>query len=173
MMNAWTLVWPVAAVALTLLAETARAQAAELSGESLAQCANHALQLRSQAPRLLRLSVQMENERTLIHQRSAQLKTEAAATPRDDLRAQLELRERRNAYNAQATNFNARMENLKQDINGINVVKQAYERNCAGVPYRRSELAKLSPAAQEAMRLGMADLEVPYIEGSPEPAASP
>ncbi|SEQ97791.1 hypothetical protein SAMN04488038_11384 [Solimonas aquatica] len=158
--------------ALLLGSAAAQAEPAVLSGEALAACAQAALQLREQSPRLLQSSEQLEAERARINQRSAELKAQAAATPRDDLRAQLELRERRNAHNAQARDFNLRMDALKHDIDALNVVKDDYTQHCAQQSYRRSELAQLPPAAQEAMRMGLQDLQVPYIDSAaPSPAA--
>lgn len=66
--------------------------------------------------------------------------------------------------NSLAAAFNRDMEQFRLAVVQINEVKQTYERQCAGRPYRQSDLEKLPAAAQAAMHGGLAGVRVPFIQ---------
>jgi hypothetical protein len=137
-------------LALTL-AQPAGAQA-PLDAQALSQCAGMALRLRSESPELQRQAV--DNNR----QRQALSRQHAAIDSGTDGDADRWLR-----YNAAAAAFNEHMARFRHAVVELNEVKQRYARGCAGRPYDNADLASLSPAEQQAMRAGLADISVPYL----------
>lgn len=137
---------------------------APLSPAALAQCAQQALTLRTDAQRLNADNARFDAERAQINAEKAAIEAAAASTPKDDLDAHLALHQRNDAHVARATDFNNRIEQHKREIDQINVVKQQYDRNCSGRSYRRAELEALPPPLQDAMRRGLQDIVVPYLD---------
>ena len=156
-----------AAAALTFVAGISLAAAeTPLSAPELAQCAQRVQTLRSDAPRLNQQSVRLEQRRALINRRGDQLKASAAQLQRDDLQAGLELHTRRQQHNAEATAFNAEIAHFRQQVDALNLLKDDYDRSCAQRPFRRADLMALPAPQRQAMQMGLADIAVPYIQGS-------
>lgn len=154
-----------AVVALCTAAGSAGAEdAAPLSAAELARCASQVQQLRGESVRILAENARLDTQRAGIEARRREIKDDAITRPRGDLAAGLELSERRQNLNAEATAFNGRIARIRSDIAAINEVKAAYESGCAQRPYRRRDLEQLPQAAQDAMRAGLADVEVPYTD---------
>lgn len=153
-------------LALTAIVVTtmAYAEIPPLSAEQLRQCAAQVQQLRVDATRLNAATPQLDAHRVDLDRRQRALQQEAAAADRDDLRANLDLQQRRKQQNDEATAFNAEIAQHRQAIEAINVVKQQYAAQCADRAYRRADFAQLSADAQAAMRAGLADIEVPYLD---------
>jgi len=135
-----------------------------LSAEALRTCAAQVQDLRERAPRLYAEVQGADARRAEINAQSAALQREADGLAREDLNAHLDLQQRRKAHNEVAAAFNQQMVEQRQAIEALNRVKAAYERNCADRSYRRSDFAKLTPEAQAAMRAGLHDIVVPYVE---------
>lgn len=146
------------------IAAPAQAEAPPLTAAALQACAAQVQQLRSEATRLTQWSAQLETRRSALDQRSVALQAEAAQLDPDALQPQLDLRQRRQQHNGEATAFNAEITHQREAIDRINTVKQDYDRQCSDRPYRRSDFASLSPAAQAAMRAGLDDIAVPYLD---------
>jgi hypothetical protein len=153
------------ATALVLSSSIAMAQTQQqpLSRAALAQCAGHALTLRTESERLNRENAQMDRERAAINQRGAALKQQQAVAGKVDLERGLALREQRRLQREEAMAFNARIEQHKQRIVALNQVKRDYDAQCAERPFRRADLESLSPAARDAMQRGLTDVQVPYL----------
>lgn len=152
------------ALAAMVTAVAVQADASILSHEQLRRCAIQVQQLRDDATRLNADTLQLDARRAAIDQRAAALQREATAVDRDDLRASLDLRQRRKQHNDETLAFNGEIARHRQAIDAINVVKQQYAVNCAERAYRRADFAQLSADAQAAMRAGLADIEVPYLD---------
>ncbi|MEQ1438593.1 hypothetical protein AAG565_04450 [Fontimonas sp. SYSU GA230001] len=135
-----------------------------LSAAELARCAQQVQQLRAESARILADSARLDAQRGRIDERRRRIEADAATPDRGDLAQRLALSDRRQQLSAEATAFNARIEQLRGEIASINAVKLDYERGCAQRPYRRRDLERLPQAAQEAMRAGLDDVRVPYIE---------
>ncbi|MFA5940197.1 MAG: hypothetical protein WC809_12640 [Sinimarinibacterium sp.] len=156
-----------AAVAVCSVLSAAQAgDAVPLSADELARCASQVQQLRTESARLLGDNARLDVQRASIFDRRRQIDAEAAAQSRDDLAKGMGLSERRQGLNAEVTSFNARIDQIRRDIAAINQTKLDYEQSCAQRPYRRRDLEQLPQAAQDAMRAGLADVEVPYIENA-------
>jgi hypothetical protein len=154
------------AVAALLMAAAmpAHADPAPLDLPALRECATQVRQLRSEATRLNADTAQLDARRIALDQRSAALRAEAAQLDRDELRATLDLQQRRQRHNDELLAFNAEIARHRQAIDAVNRVKQRYAQDCAERPYRRADLATLPADAQTAMRAGLADIEVPYLD---------
>lgn len=139
-------------------------QAQPLSREALAQCAQQALTLRTDSQRLNADNDRFDAERVQINAEKAAIEAAAANVAKDDLNANLALHQRNDAHVARATEFNARIEEHKRQIDQLNGVKQQYDRNCSGRSYRRAELEALPAPMQDAMRRGLQDVVVPYLD---------
>lgn len=163
------------AFALAVSAALSAAHAGEvepLSTAELAGCASRIQQLRAESSRILADNARFDAQRVRIDERRRQIDAEATAQGRGDLAKGLTLSERRRQLNAEATSFNARIEQIRRDIGAINEVKLDYEQACAQRPYRRRDLAQLPQPAQDAMRAGLDDVQVPYIENVTPVSAS-
>lgn len=152
------------ALAGALTAGAARAEPAPLSSAELARCASDALQLRQESARINQLNATLDQRREAINRRSAALDAESAQLDRSNLDAGLELNARQQQHNADANSFNGEIARIRDDITAINGIKDRYDRSCSERPYRRNDLAALPAAAQAAMRSGLADVEVPYLD---------
>lgn len=156
--------------ALTVLLATGSVHAQDaLSIQALAQCATQVQHLREESARLNRHNGELDVQRKDINQRSAALQAERASLAPDDVEKGLNYRQRLQAHNANTLAFNARIEQIRLDIDAINVRKLEYDRECAKRPYHRADLDTLPTAQREAMRAGLSGVEIPYIE----PAAPP
>lgn len=147
-----------------LSAGLAAAGPAPLDLAALRECAARVQTLRSESPGLLRQSAALEARRQVLDGQAQALQAEAARADPDALEAQLALRQRRQQHNAEAQAFNDEIARQRQQIDALNVLKRSYERDCADRPYRRADLEALAPAAREAMRAGLDDIEVPYVD---------
>jgi hypothetical protein len=158
--------WLVAASGL-ILTPLAQADAAPLKPDELRRCASQVQQLRADSPRLSEQSLEIDRERQQINQQTAALKAEDERLKPDDLKAGLDLHQRRQRNQAQAAALNARLGRLRREIQALNLLKTDYDRNCSNRPYRRADLDTLPENARNAMRAGMSDVQVPYIEAAP------
>ncbi|NGY04965.1 hypothetical protein [Solimonas terrae] len=152
-----------------LAAAPAHAAPPPLDAAALHVCASQVGQLRSEAARLLANGARLDARRSALDQRSAALQAEAAGLDRSDLRATLDLQQRRQQHNDELQAFNADIARHRQAIDAINRVKQTYARDCADRAYRRADFRRLPAEEQAAMRAGLDDIEVPYLD----PAANP
>lgn len=157
----------VAAVVVLCAAAWSAAPAADdqpLSAAELARCANQVQQLRGESARILSENSRLDTQRAGIEARRREIRSDAMTRSRGDLAAGLALSERRQSLNAEATAFNGQIAQIRSDIAAVNDVKAAYESGCAQRPYRRRDLEQLPQAAQDAMRAGLGDVEVPYVD---------
>ncbi|WP_028081632.1 hypothetical protein [Solimonas soli] len=153
--------------AALLAGGVAQAQAPPLTAAALRACATQVQQLRSGAAQLNRQVAEADARRERIDAQGAALRQEAAQLDREHLQAQLDLQQRRRRHNDEAAAFNAQMLAQRRAIDELNRVKADYARQCAERSYRRSDFAALSPDAQAAMRAGLDDIVVPYVEPAP------
>jgi uncharacterized protein YaiL (DUF2058 family) len=142
----------------------AKAEGTPLTLPELQRCSSQVQQLRSDSSKLTQQSTQLTAERDVINQRTAALTAEDAKTAQTDLKNGLALHQRRMDNQAQAAALNARIAPLRRDIDSLNVLKADYDRNCSGRPYRRADLDTLPEGQRSAMRAGMNDVQVPYID---------
>lgn len=169
-----TIIRYTAALSLGLTAAAiAHAESQPLTLPELQRCASQVQQLRQDSARLTQQSSQLAAERDAINQRSAALTAEDARTAQTDLKNGLALHQRRMDNQAQAVALNARLAPLHREIDSLNLLKADYDRNCSGRPYRRAELDTLPEAQRVAMRAGMSDLRVPYIDPASAVTAAP
>lgn len=152
-----------------LVAAPAQADNAPLELATLRNCASQVQQLRSDATRLNANTAQLDVRRTALDRRSAALQAETAQLDRDNLRATLDLQQRRKQHNDELLAFNAEIARHRQAIVAVNQVKQRYAQDCADRPYRRADFQRLPADAQAAMRAGLDDIEVPYLDSAASP----
>ncbi|WP_154654872.1 hypothetical protein [Solimonas variicoloris] len=138
-----------------------------LSAGALQACAAQVQQLRADAPALNRQIAAFDARRAALNERSAALRREADTQDRDDLRAQLDLQQRRRAHNATLVAFNDEVAAQRQAIVVLDRLKQDYARDCAARSYRHEDFAALPPPAQAAMRAGLDDIVVPSLATEP------
>lgn len=155
-------------VALGLVTGTAVAQAPAsqpppLSPDALARCATQVQTLRSDSAALTQKNAEYELRRKAINERSSTIKAERDALKPEDVDAGLALRDQIKQHTAQTLAFNADVEQLKREIEAVNVVKRDYDNNCANRPYRPADLETLPEASRNAMRAGLGGVQVPYI----------
>jgi prefoldin subunit 5 len=155
----------VASLALCLIGTgVAHAQTTALSLPELQRCATQVQQLRQDSARLTQQSNQLGTQRDAIDQRTAALTAEDAKTAETDLKNGLALHQQRMDNQAQAAALNAQIASLHREIDSLNVLKADYDHNCAARSYKRSDLNTLPQAQQAAMRAGMSDVQVPYVD---------
>ena len=156
----------IAVVSAAALLMAARVAAADepLDVGALQACAAQVQQLRSGASRLTEQVQRSDARRSELNAQGAALQREAGGSDRDNLQAHLDLQQRRQQHNDAANAFNSQMVAQRQAIDDLNRVKADYERNCSSRSYRRSDFAALSPDAQAAMRAGLDDISVPYVD---------
>ncbi len=146
----------------------AAAQTPPLSAEALARCAGQVQSLRAESARLNQKNQLIDDRRNAIEQGAANLATQAHAADTNDLKTGLARHDQLQRHNQNVLAFNAEVEQLKREIVAVNAVKLDYDRGCSNRPYRRADLERLPETARNAMRAGMADVVVPYLD----PAAS-
>lgn len=146
-----------------------------LGADELAACAERVGHLRTESARLLQQNGRLDAQRASLLDRRRGLESEPA--PRaDDLNANLARYERRQQLEDETLVFNEQIERIRGEIATLNGVWKEYDARCANRPYRRSDLERLPPDAQQAMRAGLADVQVPYIPdrmSAPAGAAAP
>lgn len=155
-----------------LLAAAASVSAEEfppLTLDALSRCASQVQTLRSESERITRASAAMDQRRDAINERSAQLERERDQPTGDDLASGLEFQQRMIKHQTQVVMFNSEIESLRGEITALNALKFDYEQRCARRPYKRSDLEKLPQADQQAMRTGLNDVKVPYIDPESPP----
>ncbi|WP_428309536.1 hypothetical protein [Hydrocarboniphaga sp.] len=140
------------------------AEGKALSLPELQRCSSQVQQLRTDSSKLTQQSQQLNAERDAINQSTAELTAEDAKTAQTDLKSGLALHQRRMDNQAQAAALNARIAPLRREIDSLNLIKADYDRNCSGRPYRRADLESLPESQRSAMRAGMGDVQVPYID---------
>lgn len=148
------------------------AEGSALSLPELQRCSIQVQQLRNDSSKLTQQSMQLNAERDAINQRTAALTAEDAKTAQTDLKNGLALHQRRMDNQAQAAALNARIAPLRREIDTLNLLKADYDRNCSGRPYRRADLDTLPEAQRSAMRAGMGDVQVPYIDPASQATAT-
>lgn len=154
-----TMLAGIAALALTLAtsgnAQTgANATNGTLGAEALAECAERVQHLREESARLNRAADEFEQRRQALAEQHASI----------DGGQGVEASGRLLEYNKQAESFNEDIAAFRDEVMAVNDTKQWYHDNCANRSYRRSDLEALPAAQAAAMRAGLADVEVPYIE---------
>lgn len=147
----------------------AQAQSGPLSLPELRRCAAQVQELRTESSRIMRQHARNEQRRETYNQRSEALRNERASLSAEELRAGLDFHDRNQRHQDELKAFNTEIEQFKHEIIAVNVLKRNYEQTCASRPYRRSELDALPEAEREAMRRGLSDVQVPYLD----PAALP
>lgn len=152
-----------AITAVVLSAGTAQAQNAPLTREALAGCAAQVLQLRQDSALQTGRAAQLDAQRIALNQRSDALAAEDVRLQPDNLKAGLDLHQRRLQNQQQATALNAQVAQLRVDIDGLNRLRRDYDQRCSQRPYRRADLDALPEAARSAMRAGLGDVQVPYL----------
>ena len=163
-MNRWTRPLLACLIASAALPAAAQAEAPPLDATSLARCATQVLSLRQESARLIQKNTVLDQRRTQINQRSDAFDAERAALDPDDLNAGLNYRQRLKQHQSETLAFNAQIEAYKDEVRSINTVKQDYDRNCANRSYRRADLEAMPESARNAMRRGLSDVQVPYLD---------
>lgn len=167
-MNGWKAAMAVLGVTITA---TTYAGAPALTPDALARCASQVQSLREESSRLNQLNARYDGTRKLIDNRSAALQTERDALDPDDLAKGLDFRQRMQRHTDETIAFNAEIEQLKRDVSAIGALRTEYDQNCAQRPYRRADLDALPEAARNAMRAGLAGVQVPYLDPAVAPVA--
>lgn len=139
------------------------AQETPLSAAALVRCADQALTLRTESAQIQARLPQLEARRRELDGRAAALQAQARSDT-GELRAGLSLYERRRQHNDEVLALNAQVERIRGEIHSLNAVRQEYHGRCANRPYRRADLNALPAAQREAMRAGLADVQVPYLD---------
>lgn len=140
------------------------AEGTPLTHDQLQQCATQVQQLRADSARLTRASFDANAQKSAYEARAQALQAEGAALAPEDVQALTDLNARRQRHNQDLLAFNAQIQQLRSAITALNAVHTEYDRNCSNRPYRRSDFNGLSPTAQQAMRAGLADVTVPYLD---------
>ncbi|MEQ8799431.1 MAG: hypothetical protein RJQ08_00555 [Salinisphaeraceae bacterium] len=125
-----------------------------LGAEMLAGCAQRVQNLREESARLNRAADEFEQRRQALAEQHESI------DGGDGVEASGRLLE----YNKQAEAFNEDIAEFRDEVIAVNDTKQWYHDNCANRAYRRSDLEALPADQAAAMRAGLADVEVPYIE---------
>ncbi|MGB0954672.1 MAG: hypothetical protein ACPGZP_01585 [Panacagrimonas sp.] len=162
-------------IALSLLvgaaafAQAPQSSASELSTSELVRCAQQVEILRREAPPMGQRYRQLDARRNFINQRTAALRAEASSGAGSDLDAHLDFEQRNLQHRQQTIAFNAELAAYVQEVRRIEGIKREYDRVCAGRPYRRSAFQALPPHLQAAMRAGLSDIRVPYVDAGAGP----
>ena len=141
----------------------ASAEVPPLSLNELRACASQVQQLRSESNRLVDLSPRNDLRRNTINARTAALNAERARLSSDDLKSGLNFHQRNKAHHSDTLAFNAEMAQYRSDVVAVNALKSRYDQQCNGRPYRRSDFDSLTESQRQAMRIGLSDIEVPYL----------
>lgn len=164
---------PAQRLAATLLvsAFTTVAMAAKppLNTAELSACADRVQHLRTQSPLLLQRHADHDARRDAILARRRALDNQSMTRRKDDLEAGLEIRRQRNALNADALALNQEIQALRTAIARNSEVRDAYDAECARRPYSRNDFNRLPQPQQDAMRAGLADIQVPKLPPNIKP----
>ncbi len=125
-----------------------------LGAEMLAECAQRVQNLREESARLNRAADEFEQRRQALAEQQESI----------DGAGGVEASGRLLEYNKRAEAFNEDIAEFRDEVIAINDTKKWYHDNCANRAYRRSDLDALPADQAAAMRAGLADVEVPYIE---------
>lgn len=169
-MNTRMLRCAAATAAGMMLAATVQAQPGPLSVPELRRCAAQVQELRAESGRILAQNARNDLRRDALNQRSEALRSERARLSAEDLKSGLGFHDRNQRHRDELIAFNTEVEQLKRDIVAVDALKRDYQTGCASRPYRRSDLDALPETERNAMRRGLADVEVPYLDPA---AASP
>lgn len=161
--------WLAACVVAGFAADHASAEGPPLSANELARCASQVQTLRGESARIDQLSKQHDQTRARIAQRNAAFQLENQALATDDLKGGLELRQRVQQHNAETSAFNAEIDKIREEITALNALRDDYDRHCARRSYRRADLDHLPEPARNAMRAGLAGVQVPYLDPDQPP----
>jgi hypothetical protein len=133
-----------------------------MSLEQLQSCAMQAVTLRRESTRLLQINGVLGAQRNVINQRTAAVQ----AGSRLPYEVAQQYEQERLAFNAQADQF-------RREVLAIGQLRSTYDLGCSRRPYRRADLASLSPELQTAMRMGLGDVAVPMLGANKAPFAAP
>lgn len=156
--------WKGVAVCVAWATTTSAWAAETLTADELAHCAGQVQRLRTESPLLLERNARAEKERQRIDDARQDLEASVANAAGGELASGLAAHDRRARLNADAQVLNAQVAQLRGDIARINAVKRDYETRCAQRSFRSADLAQLPADAQAAMRAGLDDVQVPFIE---------
>ena len=143
--------WPLALVFLYFGSAQAAETNSSLTAEQLAHCASQVQTLRPESARLNDVAQQNESRRAALAQQHG------GANQSADLVIK---------YNQAAAAFNNHMQQFRQDVAEINAIRTAYDQRCANRSFRRADLEALPPSLADAMRAGLADVQVPVTNAS-------
>ncbi|NKF22073.1 hypothetical protein [Solimonas marina] len=155
---------PCFALPALLLPLLAQADPVPLDAAALRACATRVVELRSGSAQLTLRSSALEARRAQLDARAPALQNAGGAPAEADLDAHLDLQQRRRQHHDEALAFNAEVAQQRQAVDALNGVKQDYARECAGRPYRRRDFTALPASLQAAMRAGLDDVVVPYVD---------
>lgn len=131
-----------------------------MSLEQLQSCATQAVTLRRESSRLVQINGTLAVQRNTINQRTAAMQ----AGSRVPYEVAQQFEQERLAFNAQADQF-------RREVMAIGQLRSTYDLGCSRRPYRRADLASLSPELQTAMRMGLGDVAVPMLGANEAPFA--
>ena len=133
-----------------------------MSLDQLQSCATQAVTLRRESTRLMQINSTLAAQRNVINQRTAAV--QAGSRVPYEMAQQFE--QERLGFNAQADQF-------RREVLAIGQLRSTYDLSCSRRPYRRSDLASLSPELQTAMRMGLGDVAVPMLGANDAPFPAP
>ncbi len=151
------------AILLSSVCTLATAANDPLSTPELSACAERVEQLRTRSPELIERNAAHDRRRSDILARRRALDAQSMALGPDDLKGSLDLQIQRKALNKEALALNHEVQALRNDIAANSRVRDAYDQRCARRPYTRSDFAKLTPEQQQAMRVGLSDIQIPEL----------
>lgn len=157
------------ALVAVLACGSVQAELPPLTADGLARCAAQVQSLRAESQRLVQKNTQIDQRRNFINARTAALDAERAQLPPDQLAAGLDFHTRAKRHREETVAFNAEVEQFKREVIAVNQVKQDYDRSCANRSYRRKDLEAMPETARNAMRIGLSDVQVPYLDPSAIP----
>lgn len=158
---------PVTAVSLPLCAPGKPAQKVDCSNDALGprmsvdqlqSCATQAVTLRRESTRLLQINSALATQRKVINQRSAAVQSGS--------RLPYEVAQQ---FEQERLTFNAQADQFRREVVAIGQLRSTYDLSCSRRPYRRADLASLSPELQTAMRMGLSDVAVPMLGANDMP----
>ena len=137
-----------------------------LSAEALARCAAQVQTLREESTRINQKNAEYDIRRKAINERTVMLKAERDSPQAKELEPGLAFRKSLEEHHAATLAFNAEIEQIKRDIVAVTALKQDYDTSCANRSYRRADLDAMPEAARTAMRAGLGDVQVPYLDSA-------
>lgn len=158
-----------AALLLSGFATAAMAANPPLTTAELTACAERVAQLRTQSPLLLQRNAAHDARRDAILARRRALDSQSMSRAKDDLESGLEIRRQRKVLNADSLALNHEIQALRNAIASNSEVRDAYDAQCSRRPYSRNDFNRLSQPQQDAMRAGLADIQVPELPRNMKP----